>query len=198
MPAQPAPAPVPSQASGRASAIEAAHVSHSIPARITVGLPRTVEVRIARPALAPIGQGQSQAPRGEAVAVRAISVRLRPLRNGCIVDAPSPETLWDKPAASGRLAGDAAVWRFVITPQRSGRTELSLQVSTCVVGMDGVLAEGTMPEQQIVVRALPNFARIARRGGITLGLVIGAIVMAEGIEMAFRVNVLSLLKKLVM
>lgn len=181
----------------RPPALDASQVTHTIPSRLKVGVPRTVEVRVVRSPLPSVSTTQPLSLRGEAVSVRAVSVRLRPARNGFAVDAPSPETLWEKPSQSGRLAGEAAVWRFVVTPSRRGAGELSLQVTAHVVGADGIVAETALGEQLVPVRSMPNLAVIARRVAVAAGLVIATLVVAEAVDAWLGWSLLAVARRII-
>jgi hypothetical protein len=139
----------------------------------------------------------ASAARMDAIAARAITVRLRPLKGAFLVDAPSPETHWDLVRPGGLLTGEDAVWRFVVTPQRVGRGAVSLQVVARLIGADGIHVETALPEQIINVRSGRNLIVGLRRAG--LYLLIGAVSIA-GFEVAqklLRFDLLSGVRKLI-
>src|SRR5690606_17763381 len=121
---------------GLRPAIDPSQVTHSIPRRLRLGRPQTIEVWIERPPIAGSGGSHSFALRSERVVARALAGRLRPLSGKCIIDAASPETQWDQSGAAGtdRLASEAAVWRFNVTPLRPGRGVLQLAISARTLG----------------------------------------------------------------
>lgn len=186
------------QAPPRRPAIEPAQVSHAIPARMHAGVARAVEVRIARtPLVAGTPSTQPYAQRGDVASARAISVRLRPLKGAFLVDATSPETQWEKPAGGGRLGGDMAVWRFLVTPQEPGTGELSLHVNAHVMGADGILAETVLPEQIVSVRVAKHLpARLRRWGRFLLAAITGMAVF-EALQLASRFGLLAGLRRMI-
>jgi len=183
----------------RRPAVDAAQISHSIPQYLKQGRPHVIEVRIERPSLANAGSAsRSYALRPETVVARAIAVRLRPLQGRFIVDAASPETQWDQSGAAGagRLASEAAVWRFTVTPVNSGRGVLQLGISARTLGADGVLAETQIPDQAHEVRVTPSYARLAKRAGIVALVAIGSMVMLKLVESLIGLDLYYLLKQL--
>lgn len=165
----------------RAPAIDASQISHTIPARLQIGQRVQVEVRVGRNPIAGLMSGpKPTATLSDFAAARAISVRLRALKPGLVVEAVSPETQWDQAAGqTGRLAGDAAVWRFTITAQATGARDLQLLVAARTIGADGVIADMVVPEQTIAVAVPRNW--LATLGGVAgkLGLIAGAILVLE-------------------
>jgi hypothetical protein len=183
----------------RRAALDHTHVSHSVSRRLRQGRAQTVEVRVERPALTGAAAGGPHSLRSEAVLARAISVRLRPAGSRVTVDLASPETVWDQPNGSGsaRLAGEAAVWRFVVTPQAAGRGLLQLAVTARTIGADGVLAETQLPDQTIEIRATPDILGMARRaGGVVLAVLLGMLAI-KALELVFYFDSAHLVMQLV-
>lgn len=186
-------------APSRMPAIDAQHVSHSISGRMRQGRPEIVEVRIDRPALA--GSGNRANPhvlRSEAVVARAIAVKLRPLSGSFAIDAISPETQWDQGTGpgSGRLASEAAVWRFSVLPLAAGRGALQLSVSARTIGADGVLVETQLPDQGFEVKSGPDLGRSLRGFGYVVAAFLGGIVAIKAIEFMLRTDIAILLRHL--
>jgi hypothetical protein len=172
--------PEPGPAASRQPAIEASQLSHNIPARLTAGQPHTIEVHLRRGPLNPPGSTSRPAPdRRDVVTARAISVRLRPARGRFSVDQPSLETQWDTAADAGRLAGEAAVWRFTVVPGAIGRGELALSVAARTIGADGMILETTLPDQVFEVRTRRDWSRTTVWIGTLLLLAGAGIVVAE-------------------
>lgn len=172
----------------RVPAIDASLVTHSIPARLKQGRAQVVEVRIDRPPLgAAGGASRSYALRAETAVARAIAVRLRPAAGRFVVEASSPETQWDQGGAAaggGRFSGDAAVWRFNVTPLGAGRGTLHLAISARTLGADGVLAETQLPDQTYAVRVTPGYGGAVARTGFIAGVAVAsmlALKLAEGV-----------------
>ena len=158
-----------------------------------------IEVRIDRPPLAGAGNTtQAHALRSETVVARAIAVRLRPGAGRFVVDAASPETQWDQAAAAGagRLASEAAIWRFTVTPIGSGRGVLHLVVSGRTLGADGVLAETQLPDQPFEVRVAPQYGPMLARIGVLLAVALGSMLLLKIVEGVMQVDVFYLAKQL--
>lgn len=183
----------------RRPAVDATQISHSMPRRLKQGHPHVIEVRIERPPLAGAGTAsRSYALRPETAVARAIAVRLRPLQGRFIIDAASPETQWDQSGAAGagRLASEAAVWRFSVTPISSGRGVLQLGISARTLGADGVLAETQLPDEGHEVRVAPSYGRLAKRAGLAAVVAVGSIVLLEIVEGLLGIDVFFHFKQL--
>ncbi len=175
--------------------LEPAQVTHTIPSRMRLGRAQTVEVRIQRTALSAGLNGASpHALRGESAVARAVSVRLRPGRGAFQIDAVSPETIWDQASGQGRTQSEAAVWRFTVTPTRSGSGALQLIVASKTIGADAVIADTILPEQTLTVRASTDFAAIMRRIAIYAAVALGGMLVAGVLQDAFKLNLLSVVR----
>lgn len=142
-------------------------------------------------------EGGGPDARVETAAARAISVRLRPQKNAFLVDAQSPETQWDFVRPGGMLAGEVAVWRFVVTPRRPGRGEITLQVVGRVVGADGIHMETALPDQVIEVRASRDIVGTIRRAGAFVLVAAASIITYEALRQVLRLDLLAAVKKLI-
>lgn len=169
---------------GRRPAIDPSQITHSVPRRLRQGRPHVIEIWIERPPIAGNPASRSYALRSENVVARAIAVRLRPLSGKFVIDAASPETQWDQSGAAGsdRLASEAAVWRFTVTPLQSGRGVLQLAISARTLGADGVLAETQLPDQMHQLRVSPSYGGVFRRLPIILGAALAGMVLIKLVE----------------
>ena len=134
----------------------------NIPRTIRVDVPVTVEVRLV---------GTNEAARDHvSQATRAMSVRLSASDGGYTVESLTPETQWIE---GGSLPEGQAVarWRWMVVPQRSGRRNLQLAVSTRWVGADGISGDLPMPAQQVTVSVRRRYAK-------GLGRILGWLVAA--------------------
>lgn len=183
---------------GRRPAIDPGQITHSIPRRLKLGRPHVIEIWIERPPIAGNSGSRSFALRPENVVARAIAVRLRPLSGKFVIDPASPETQWDQSGAAGsdRLASEAAVWRFTVTPLRSGRGVLQLGISARTLGADGVLAETQLPDQAHELRISRSYAGFFRRVFLVLGAAFAGMVLIKLVETAIGVDFYYLFKQL--
>ncbi len=173
-------------------------VSHSLPAKMKRGRAHVVEVRVERPALAAVGGApRSYALRPEAIVARAIAVRLRAAAGRFIIDAGSPETQWEQAAGAARLASEAAVWRFTVTPLSTGRGILQLSVSARTLGADGVLAETLLPEQGYEVRVSNAYGSLLGRIALILLIAAGSIVAMRFAEGFLGIDLLAFVRRLI-
>ncbi|MFM9941107.1 MAG: Clp protease N-terminal domain-containing protein [Hyphomicrobiaceae bacterium] len=201
-PSQAPPSPPESFAPGppqpRSPAIELSQLSHSVPARLTVGRARTVEVQINRQPLGSTGGASRPAPqREDIVTARAISVRLRPAKGRFLIDQPSTETQWDKASDGSRLAGEAAVWRFTLHPLAEGAGELLLTASARTIAANGMILETTLPDQVIAVRVGRDWSRMMRVVGTLALVALGSVALKEIFASLFHVDLATVLKAIV-
>ncbi len=183
----------------RGPAIETGHVTHSIPSRLKQNRPTVVEVRVSRPPLPGSTTPPGARPtslRSETVVARAICVRLRTAKGVLAIDAPSPETQWDQAAGAGRMAGDEAVWRFTVAPQRAGQALFALSVSARTIGADAVIVETALPDQVIPVRVRPNVRRMVQQASIFALIGLGSVVLLEVLRTALKIDVPKLVSSL--
>lgn len=163
--------------------LSAGQLVENIPRIMRVGLPETVEVRIAQAeimALAEGLQGSGAAYRHDLVVTKAMSVRLRAPEGGFWIETASPETQWIENSL-GILSDDFASWRWTVTPQRRGKARLQLIVSARTVGADGLAAETALPDQVIDVTVRTNYVHTAAQwGGWLAAAVVGGILAKFG------------------
>lgn len=180
----------------RVPATEATKVSHNIPARLHLGRPVHVEVHVSRPPVVGLAAGpRPTATAAEHVAARAISVRLRPTKPGLVVEALTPETQWDQAVGpTGRLTGDAAIWRFALTSLQAGQINLQLVVTTRTVGADGVIADASQPDQQIILIARRDWMQMLRRAVKVVAIVLATLLLSETARAFLRMDLSRLVK----
>lgn len=164
---------------GVAGEVQDGTLAENIPRKMRVAVAEQVEVRIAKARL--VGLTEGMQGRGRPVAhtlpiTRAMAVRLRSPDGGFTVESASAETQWIENRL-GLLEDDIAVWRFTVTPRRSGKARLQLIVSARSVGPDGLAAETALPDRTIDVTVRTNVGRAARRTVLWLG----AMVIAGGV-----------------
>lgn len=182
----------------RVPAIEPGQVTHAIPDRLRLGVPRTIDVHVARAPLAPVGPSMSRpaATRGDVVVARAITVRLRPAKGSFAIDQTSLETQWDKAADAGRMTSDGAVWRFTLHPLAAGAGELLLTVSARTIAADGMILDTALPDQAIRVRVgQDHLRRLKRWSGLILAVAASVLAVEAGLQLA-GINALKALRTL--
>lgn len=167
----PAPgAPVPPPASGHPAGrtpvqkAELGQMVENVPRVMRVGISERVEVRLAHAHIKGLTEGLEGgglAWRHDVTITKAMSVRLRAPEGGFFIETASPETQWiDSQFAD--VGDDYASWRFMITPQRSGRARLQIIVSARTVGADGLAAETAFPDQIIDLKVRANYVRLGK------------------------------------
>lgn len=185
-PANPQPAqtgPRPARKRAKAASIEAGQLAENIPRTMRVGKTVRAEVRIAKASITALTEGMDGGGQvwQHAVAItKAMSVRIRAPDGGFYIESASPETQWIE-GTLGYASDDFASWRFLITPQSRGWSDLQIIVSARTVGADGVAAETALPDQIIEVKVRANIGRaLARLFGWTVAAVAGGALAKFG------------------
>lgn len=141
--------------------IDAEALAEFIPTKMRIGQPTTIEIRAPRARLEAWSGGSSDPyERDGQVITKAMVMRLKAPKGGFTVEIASPETQWSE-GFTGPLSDDVVSWRWIVTPKQRGRLPMLLNVSTRVVGRDGLAAARSLPEQLVTVRVAPNYRRIA-------------------------------------
>jgi hypothetical protein len=130
----------------------------SIPRRMRLRRPASAEVRIARDkvnGLIRALHSRASTPTSDTFLARTLCVRLKAPGGGFAIEPTSPETQW-MDGTNSLVHDEFALWRWTVTPQRTGRGRLALLLSVRTVGPDGVIAESAPPDRVIEVRVRPN------------------------------------------
>lgn len=176
-------APRPARKRAKAASIEAGQLAENIPRTMRVGKTVRAEVRIAKASITALTEGMDGGGQvwQHAVAItKAMSVRIRAPDGGFYIESASPETQWIE-GTLGYASDDFASWRFLITPQSRGWSDLQIIVSARTVGADGVAAETALPDQIIEVKVRANIGRaLARLFGWTVAAVVGGALAKFG------------------
>lgn len=181
-----------------APAAEISKLAETIPRKMRVGIPTTVEVRIAKPTAKAIVdglQGPGAAWQHEVTITKAMSVRLRSPGGGFWIETASPETQWLENRGLP-FADDVASWRWSVTPRIGGKKKLQLVVSVRTIGGDGLAAETALPDQAVEVRVRANYAGAMKRyAGWIVAAIVGGLLARYG-EGAFTIGYLMIAKML--
>jgi hypothetical protein len=141
-----------------------------------VGRTERVEVRIAKASVDNLTEGLEgggQVWQHQVTITKAMAVRLRAPEGGFFIETASPETQWIENAL-GYPSDDFASWRFLVTPQERGWSQLQIIVSARTIGADGVAAETALPDQVIEVKVRRNLKRMfGRLAGWTVAAIVG-------------------------
>lgn len=150
--------------------IEPARLAENIPTRMRVGIPSIIEIRAPRAQLEAWSGGSSDPRARVQIITKAMAMRLKAPEGGFTIEIASPETQWSE-GYPNPLSDDVVSWRWTVTPTKRGRLPLQLNVSTRVVGRDGLAAARALPEQIISIKITPDYVRAASRLAIALALV---------------------------
>jgi hypothetical protein len=181
-PAAPAP-PRSTPATGSIPGLADGQLVEKIPRKMRVGIPETVEIRIAKADVQNLSvgiEGRGAPMRHDLIVTRAMSVRLRAPDGGFAIDPASPETQWIENRL-GLMSDDYASWRWTVTPLRRGPARLQLVVAAKTVGTDGLAADTALPDQVIEIAISTNYRQSAVKwGGWAAAAVIGGLLSRFG------------------
>lgn len=146
-----------------------------------VGKTERVEVRIAKASIKALTEGVDGAGWQHQITVtKAMAVRVRAPDGGFFIETASPETQWIENDL-GYASDDFASWRFLITPQSRGWSQLQIIVSARTIGADGAAAETALPDQVIEIKVRRNLMRtFARVFGWTVAAIVGGALSTFG------------------
>lgn len=168
---------------GKAANVETGQLAENIPRAMRVGKTVRAEIRIAKASLKALTDGLDgggQVWQHTVAVTKAMSVRLRAPDGGFYIESTSPETQWIE-SNLGYTSDDFASWRFNITPQYRGWSDLQIIVSARSIGADGVAAETALPDQIVEVKVRANIGRnIVRLFSWTVAAVIGGALATFG------------------
>lgn len=163
--------------------VETGQLAENIPRSMRVGKTVRAEIRIAKASVKALTEGVDgggQVWQHTVAISKAMSVRLRAPDGGFFIESTSPETQWIE-SNLGYASDDFASWRFNITPQYRGWSDLQIIVSARTVGADGVAAETALPDQIVEVKVRANIGRaFVRLLGWTVAAVIGGALATFG------------------
>lgn len=168
---------------GRNAKAETGQLAENIPRTMRVGKTERVEVRIAKASIKSLAEnldGGGAAWQHQITVTKAMAVRMRAPDGGFFIETASPETQWIENNL-GYGAEDFASWRFLVTPQSRGWSQLQIVVSARTIGADGVAAETALPDQVIEVKVRRNLKRtFARLFGWTIAAIVGGALSTFG------------------
>lgn len=148
-----------------------------IPRVMRVHVAEEAEVRISRSeglaiVKAMVGRGPVTV-RGVSVA-EAMSLRLTAPKGGFTISAHSSETQWVHLETESEEA-EVASWRFTVTATRRGRNLLRITLAYRRIGVEGIVADSSLPDETIDVHVKANLGRVCWAAAAwTLTLLAGA------------------------
>jgi len=167
----------------KAPKAETGQLAENIPRAMRVGKTERVEIRIAKSSVRTLTEGldgDGAVWKHQVTVTKAMAVRMRAPDGGFFIETASPETQWIENNL-GYASDDFASWRFLVTPQARGWSQLQIIVSARTIGADGVAAETALPDQVIEVKVRRNLKRtLARIFGWSVAAVIGGALSTFG------------------
>jgi hypothetical protein len=162
---------------------ETGQLAENIPRAMRIAKTERVEIRIAKSdVLSMLGglDGGGQVYAHGISVTPAMSVRLRAPDGGFFIETASPETQWID-NRSGLSTDDFASWRFLVTPNERGWSQLQIVVSARTMGADGIAADTELPEQILDVKVRTNLKQsFSRLVGWTIAALVGGVLARFG------------------
>ncbi|HVZ05624.1 Clp protease N-terminal domain-containing protein [Hyphomicrobium sp.] len=173
----------PSRKRAKSPKTETGQLAENIPRAMRVGRTERVEVRIAKASVKALTdglEGDGAVWQHKVTITKAMAVRIRAPDGGFFIETASPETQWIENTL-GYASDDFASWRFLITPQSRGWSQLQIIISARTIGTDGVAAETALPDQVIEVKVKRNLKRtFARIFSWTVAAIVGGALSTFG------------------
>lgn len=167
----------------RAQTFETGQLAENIPRAMRIAKTERVEIRIAKADILAMTGGLDGAGQvfTHGIAVTpAMSVRLRAPDGGFFIETASPETQWID-NRTGLSTDDFASWRFLVTPNERGWSQLQIVVSARTMGADGIAADTELPEQIVDIKVRTNLKQsFSRLVGWTVAALIGGVLARFG------------------
>jgi hypothetical protein len=168
---------------GKGAKVDQGQLAENIPRSMRVGRTERVEVRIAKASVKALTEGlegDGAVWQHQVTITKAMAVRIRAPEGGFFIETASPETQWIENNL-GYSNDDFASWRFLITPQWRGWSQLQIIISARTIGADGVAAETALPDQIIEVKVRRNLKRtFARLFGWAVAAIAGGALATFG------------------
>ena len=155
--------------SATGSCLEKGRLVENIPRRMKVNKPSKAEVRITRAQMEEITSefdDLSDSHIHELAVTEAMTVQLRAPGGGFHIENLSPQTQWIDRNQRHVHDADFGVWRWNVTPTKSGKARLQLVISARTVDDEGTIHIADIPDKIIELGVNRDHAQILKRAGI--------------------------------
>ncbi len=175
--------------SATGSVLEKGRLVENVPRRMKVNQASKAEVRITRAQMEEINSefdDLSSSHIHELAVTEAMTVQLRAPGSGFHIENLSPQTQWIDRNQRHINDADFGVWRWNVTPVRSGKSRLQLVISARTVDDEGTIHIADIPDKIIELSVSRDHAQILKRSGLLAAFAIAGILLGRYGELALQ------------
>lgn len=175
--------------SATGSVLEKGRLVEAVPRKMKVNKPSKAEVRITRAQMDEINNefdDLSSSHVHELAVTEAMTVQLRAPGSGFHIENLSPQTQWIDRNQRHIDDADFGVWRWNVTPTRSGKARLQLVISARTVDDEGTIHIADIPDKIIELSVNRDHAQILKKAGFLAVAILASIALGRFGEPAYE------------
>jgi hypothetical protein len=175
--------------SATGSVLEKGRLVESIPRAMSACKASKAEVRITRAQMNEISNefdNLSSSHVHELAVTEAMTVQLRAPGGSFHIENLSPQTQWIDRNQRHVDDADFGVWRWNVTPTKSGKARLQLVISARTVDDDGTIHIADIPDKIINIAVRRDHGRLMKKAGIISLVALTGLVLGKFGETAFH------------
>ncbi len=175
--------------SATGSVLEKGRLVEAVPRKMKMNKPSRAEVRITREQLDEINsefEDLSSSHIHELAVTEAMTVQLRAPGSGFHIENLSPQTQWIDRNQRHINDADFGVWRWNVTPIKSGKARLQLVISARTVDDDGNIHIADIPDKIIELSIAKDYGNGFKKLAFISFLVISSLVLGRYGEAAWQ------------
>lgn len=175
--------------SATGSVLEKGRLVEAVPRKMKVNKPSKAEVRITRAQMDEINNefdDLSSSHVHELAVTEAMTVQLRAPGSGFHIENLSPQTQWIDRNQRHINDADFGVWRWNVTPTKSGKARLQLVISARTVDDEGTIHIADIPDKIIELSVNRDHAQILKKAGFLAVAILASIALGRFGEPAYE------------
>ncbi|MCP4934018.1 MAG: hypothetical protein GY927_07380 [bacterium] len=175
--------------SATGSVLEKGRLVEAVPRKMKMNKPSRAEVRITRDQLDEINsefEDLSSSHIHELAVTEAMTVQLRAPGSGFHIENLSPQTQWIDRNQRHINDADFGVWRWNVTPIKSGKARLQLVISARTVDDDGNIHIADIPDKIIELSIAKDYGNGLRKLALITFLMISSLALGRYGEAAWQ------------
>ena len=175
--------------SATGSVLEKGRLIEAVPRKMKVNKASRAEVRITRDQLDEINrefEDLSASHIHELAVTEAMTVQLRAPGSGFHIENLSPQTQWIDRNQRHINDADFGVWRWNVTPVKSGKSRLQLVISARTVDDEGNIHIADIPDKIIELAITRDYGNTLKKAGFIALLVLASLALGRYGETAYQ------------
>ncbi len=175
--------------SATGSVLEKGRLIEAVPRKMKMNKPSRAEVRITREQLDEINsefEDLSSSHIHDLAVTEAMTVQLRAPGSGFHIENLSPQTQWIDRNQRHINDADFGVWRWNVTPIKSGKSRLQLVISARTVDDDGNIHIADIPDKIIELSIAKDYGKGLGKLAFTAFLVVSSLALGRFGETAWQ------------